>query len=193
MSDIEVWNVTYREFQKCADKLTAEIDRLTIQTRNSRSILDSSGKIATNIEVLAQQIQDQVKKAEQSWAKGDEMAERAAMRASSSAITGIQMAVEPLIGRLSETADNAEKTVIKMNISAKSTRRSIYFLTSGFLLINLLVIGAGSYWLKSYVSKESDNEIDARLFAKLLINATPKEKTQMLQILDRKADIKSGQ
>lgn len=193
MSGIEAWSVTYRDFQKCTDKLTAEIDRLTIQTRSSRSILDSSGKIATNIEELAHQIQDQVKRAEQAWAKGDEVADRAAMRASSAAVNGIEVAVTPLIARLSDTAAKADKTVVEMNISARSARRSIYYLAVAFLFINLLVVAAEGYWLKSQIAQESQDSINAELFMKLWINATPKEQTLIRQILDRKNDVKLQQ
>lgn len=191
MSGIEAWSVTYRDFQKCADKLTAEIDRLTVQTRNSRSILDSSGKIATNIEELAHQIQSQVLKAEQAWMKGDEVAEHAAKRASSAAINGIELGVKPLIARLSDATGSAEKTVVAMSRSANSARRSIYYLGAAFLFINLLVLAAGIYWVTNSVTQETRNRVDTDVVLKLQASATRKELALIQEILDRKIELKA--
>lgn len=186
MAETDNWTATYRDYRRNTERLTSEIDRLTIQMEAASQAISSAEKMTAEILGAARKLSAEATRAHAAWDNGEQVASDAAARAVIGATKGAQDSMESLMGELDKAATAAKVAASGMN---NLLRRSPW--TVAIYVVFTLVIAALSGTLAYYIEHErsvqfeNDQLHQQSLMLMVWQNAKPAEIKVMEEILRR--------
>src|SRR5260370_20670818 len=137
MAETENWTATYRDYRRNTERLTSEIDRLTVQMEAASQVINSAEKMTAEILGAARKLSAEATRAHAAWDNSEQVASDAAARAVIGATKGAQDSMESLMRELSKAATAANTAAFGMKNILRRSRWTV-----ALCVISTLVVAA---------------------------------------------------
>ncbi|MGJ7513028.1 hypothetical protein ACSFE6_01630 [Pseudomonas baetica] len=186
MKNVNTWTATYEDFLACSERLTEELDRFHDEIRDSKAVLVQARQFTAQVDAASKKIGEQVVTAERAWANADKVALVAAKHAHEAAFRGVQASLTGATEALAQSAQANQLAANRVDQSFTQSRKFIFRLGIGFLVVSGLAIFGAVYFASLRESPlERETRQNAAHFELIWSKATPKEKAELQKIWSR--------